>query len=668
MGEEAAIYEKLEPGHIRLIRVVACTEDLIECEMKQFPLDTERPWYALSYVWGTEPAGHKVLLNGQQTRARPNLAAALRALSKAPANDPALPKDLWIWIDALCINQGDDKEKARQIPLMGELYSRARVVLVWLGHRHDPLVVDMLVWIDAKMQLSGSEDEDQNFWQAKVDGMGSRLDTMQITEPAREALYSLHQHLIAAGSFQNEASNLWSTGEEVEAWSATHHLQPDLTPPEHTLWKGFDDLIQGQWYRRAWTYQEICMAHHAKVLFPHDLARYLLVEQFAIISWNIRFNKDSFNESEPIVFQENIWSLDCLPGHMEGHDQYLVHHMILSRNRHATEPRDYSYALIGMRGEQPQINMNIDYELPLHVVFVDLMHATVLEYAAGLPNIWEIFSKSMTEQQELPSWCPNFENRQIDIGFLGSSLEITSDAARSRFIPYAQVSFAEQPPILVFSAWRLDRVLFKSDNAACMSNRSSGDKSTTCSDEHADKISRLFAQLRNWLHVFLDDSFPWAVTELNIAKLLRVLPLTKPSSIRLADMSLDTQRVVAGLILKYCNLSDESSDADLFSQRTQQTDFPTDGLRALCHLLEETVKTLHKTNVLQTTSGKFGLSALPVYKGDLILYLPGGTQLHVLSADGGHYRTTARIEGYMEDDLLTIIRNPADDIETFHLT
>ncbi|KAG7284372.1 hypothetical protein NEMBOFW57_010745 [Staphylotrichum longicolle] len=38
-----------------------------------------------------------------------------------------------LWIDAVCIDQGNAAEKAAQIPLMGEVYSRAGRVLAWLG-------------------------------------------------------------------------------------------------------------------------------------------------------------------------------------------------------------------------------------------------------------------------------------------------------------------------------------------------------------------------------------------------------------------------------------------------------------------------------------------------------------------------------------------------------
>jgi len=39
-----------------------------------------------------------------------------------------------VWIDAICINQSDDGEKAIQVDQMGEVYSLAEQVVVWLGN------------------------------------------------------------------------------------------------------------------------------------------------------------------------------------------------------------------------------------------------------------------------------------------------------------------------------------------------------------------------------------------------------------------------------------------------------------------------------------------------------------------------------------------------------
>ena len=49
-----------------------------------------------------------------------------------------------LWVDALCINQEDNAERARQVKLMGEIYSTAQKVLVWLdpSENDSDLVMD----------------------------------------------------------------------------------------------------------------------------------------------------------------------------------------------------------------------------------------------------------------------------------------------------------------------------------------------------------------------------------------------------------------------------------------------------------------------------------------------------------------------------------------------
>ncbi|KAK8245475.1 heterokaryon incompatibility protein-domain-containing protein [Phyllosticta capitalensis] len=38
-----------------------------------------------------------------------------------------------IWVDAICMNQDDEEEKKKQIPLMEEIYTWAECTYVWLG-------------------------------------------------------------------------------------------------------------------------------------------------------------------------------------------------------------------------------------------------------------------------------------------------------------------------------------------------------------------------------------------------------------------------------------------------------------------------------------------------------------------------------------------------------
>ena len=46
-----------------------------------------------------------------------------------------------IWIDAICIDQTNQRERNLQVNLMGEIYHRARAVVVWLGDAEEHKMV-----------------------------------------------------------------------------------------------------------------------------------------------------------------------------------------------------------------------------------------------------------------------------------------------------------------------------------------------------------------------------------------------------------------------------------------------------------------------------------------------------------------------------------------------
>ncbi|KIX05109.1 uncharacterized protein Z518_05981 [Rhinocladiella mackenziei CBS 650.93] len=65
---------------------------------------------------------------------------------------------IYYWIDALCINQWDEEEKAEQVNLMGSIYEAAEVVILWLG-KADKCTSDVIGMIDrlAKVHDEGCE-------------------------------------------------------------------------------------------------------------------------------------------------------------------------------------------------------------------------------------------------------------------------------------------------------------------------------------------------------------------------------------------------------------------------------------------------------------------------------------------------------------------------------
>jgi hypothetical protein len=100
-------------------------------------------YWALSYWWGEDAPTHPIEMfddtgvrKGLQKMSpfnssgifyvRNNLAAALRQFR-------GQTEDINVWVDALCINQGDLTEKNAQVARMHEIYSEAGYVCVWLG-------------------------------------------------------------------------------------------------------------------------------------------------------------------------------------------------------------------------------------------------------------------------------------------------------------------------------------------------------------------------------------------------------------------------------------------------------------------------------------------------------------------------------------------------------
>ena len=96
-------------------------------------LENSPSFAALSYVWGEKSTlSHGILCrpHGCRIEITANCHAALCQIRKRFGA-------VTIWLDSVCINQADEGEKARQIPLMREIYTWAEETYVWLGPGND---------------------------------------------------------------------------------------------------------------------------------------------------------------------------------------------------------------------------------------------------------------------------------------------------------------------------------------------------------------------------------------------------------------------------------------------------------------------------------------------------------------------------------------------------
>jgi hypothetical protein len=122
------VYEPLEPGQIRVLQLAAGKKgDIVSGELLIANIDDDSLKYdALSYMWGDPAPTNTIYLSGKALPIASNLNTALHYLRYTD-------KTLIIWIDAICINQEDEIERAEQVQLMRRLYSGASTVRVWIN-------------------------------------------------------------------------------------------------------------------------------------------------------------------------------------------------------------------------------------------------------------------------------------------------------------------------------------------------------------------------------------------------------------------------------------------------------------------------------------------------------------------------------------------------------
>jgi hypothetical protein len=122
----------LESNSVRLIRLLDVgandAKDGYRISVQLWHQELDGRHIALSYVCGPATPTHDILINGKSFTVRQNLYEFLLQMGRQRHRGRAV-----FWIDAICINQDDDREKSHQVRRMNRMYERAKAVIYWLG-------------------------------------------------------------------------------------------------------------------------------------------------------------------------------------------------------------------------------------------------------------------------------------------------------------------------------------------------------------------------------------------------------------------------------------------------------------------------------------------------------------------------------------------------------
>ncbi|CAG5166866.1 uncharacterized protein ALTATR162_LOCUS6989 [Alternaria atra] len=130
----SAFSDPVDETSIRLLRFSQTEDGIFIGKLRKFPIAGAPHYYTASYVWGKRKyAGVTVNV---KTGRLPILDSLVPFLQMVTHHGDFKGTDWW-WIDSLCINLGDSREREKQVRIMAEIYKKARRAIVWLGEEKD---------------------------------------------------------------------------------------------------------------------------------------------------------------------------------------------------------------------------------------------------------------------------------------------------------------------------------------------------------------------------------------------------------------------------------------------------------------------------------------------------------------------------------------------------
>lgn len=350
-------YRELDDGSIRLMYLQpGKRDDVLQFRLEHHSLSQCPLYEALSYCWGD--AGTRVeceCLDGESIvpfNLTSNLWLALRQLRSVSTVGV-------FWIDQVCISQGDDAEKSRQIPLMGKIFYQAEQVVAWIGEatRDTDLVFDLVEHINSEYHRLAEE--------VGHDGALEALPKLRHNETADE-------------------------------------------------WVAFRRFFDNSWFSRLWCFQEIALAQtpiircSQRIMPFHTLSLvYLYVEAHLEIMGSGDLTLMTICSGYRAV--DDRIRTECQDAAIIVSFLNLVKALM---PRKSTLPHDKIYGVLAIANDVEAAQFPISYTEPFRETFARASRVFIEQhsdlYVLRLVNITPAQDAESVEPRELPSWVPDF--------------------------------------------------------------------------------------------------------------------------------------------------------------------------------------------------------------------------------------------------------------------
>jgi ankyrin repeat protein len=304
---------ELEGPAFRLMRLLKGNSvESIQCELFDAwlpPVGGGMPYEALSYTWGGTEKPMTIEIGGGEMNITRNLHLALQHLRLEDS-------DRILWIDAICINQDNIKERGHQVRQMADIYKKAEGVVIWLGNSTDE--IDLLMKSMKRLQ-------EESYNHPCHDWKHSDPRWMELWSITQRASSGAHQHI--------------TDGQR----------------------EGLELLLERSWFKRIWILQEVVNAKTAVVVCG---TKSVSARIFALTP--------SLIGVKPKPHCQAV--LDIFPGPSRNYSWWSekqdLHTLLLKfGNSEATDPRDIIYALLGLSSDACDTNLlRADYSMSVQQV------------------------------------------------------------------------------------------------------------------------------------------------------------------------------------------------------------------------------------------------------------------------------------------------------------
>ena len=351
-GSRPYSFAPLAHNHFRLL-CVSFKKRLPVYRIRHATINNPPTFSALSYTWDDQSRSQTLYVDdGSVLKVTPNVERAMESLN---VHGDLAPYS--IWVDGVCIDQEDTRDKEAQIHLMGKIYSAASKVIVWLGP-----------------------------------------STVQI-ETALEASAALLLTLVGVpGKIAPERHTMLKYG------------LPALNSP---IWDGLGQLFARPWFSRLWVLQEAVLAQEIDFVCGGRVMDFAyLMNLGEVLKSTGLFSL--FKTDSQTYHGQGIPSLSIISdmkrklARSKNKSISLLTLLIATSERESKEPRDRLYALLGLAPTEVQTKVSIQYDVPPAKVFLNYAKWEVQR--SGGPIIL-LMACVKNEFAGLPSWCPKFDEK-----------------------------------------------------------------------------------------------------------------------------------------------------------------------------------------------------------------------------------------------------------------